>query len=688
MRRGFLPLGILGLSSAWLIPHQPMRLKHRFASPSSSSPPWSTPTYRSLNEVLSFHRRFTFGAWEDDDDVQLAMQLLRGSLLEENEEAKEEGIDEGSPNAMDSADPSFAELLSRLKDHAGFYDTTPWLWPPSTTTTDFDTTQALGAFVEDLESLTPVIQLELQDYLRESESESGGGGGGAAGAGAGSAWDGADYTQIAPDWSMLHLWRGGEWLADPDGGGVERGGSGGGGIAAAEEAARRFPRTVAGLRAALSRHGKWLNPLQQVACGIARQPAGTGIALHCDGNLLGETLHLGILVPSAAADEGASSATATEAEGEEDEADPSPLRCWIEVEGERRHWEEGRVLAMDTTFPHRTSNPFPPPPPERRDPRRRPLRADGQDRYVLMLQVLRPYVEPSHVRPVAHYLKAGGDGGRSGGGGGGLEQWTQRDVRILDPFPVVLTTTTTTTTATTTTTTTTAYPGRMLQRSPTDPRPPLFRPTTETTAEDASLVFRSAPSWDAPPIDQRRQQELPLSSSLEPCAFTLADDGGVSWIAVPAPRPASPSSSSSSSPSFPSAPKVKVKVVKKAAPPASFGPAEVRALATGKAKQLLLSGKVGARARGGGGGGGGGKGKPLPLRDTPPSLVRAHRAILEQALASHQQQQEQQPRPAPSEAEPPCVLWWLPVIDHREEADEEEEGPRELLEMVDDSSDK
>jgi hypothetical protein len=68
--------------------------------------------------------------------------------------------------------------------------------------------------------------------------------------------------------------------------------------------------------------------------------------------------------------------------------------------------------------------------------------------------------------------------------------------------------------------------------------------------------------------------------------------------------------------------------------------------------------------------------------------VRAHRAILEQALASHQQQQEQQPRPAPSEAEPPCVLWWLPVIDHREEADEEEEGPRELLEMVDDSSDK
>lgn len=30
--------------------------------------------------------------------------------------------------------------------------------------------------------------------------------------------------------------------------------------------------------------------------------------------------------------------------------------CWIEVGGERRSWEEGKALILDTTFEHSTGN--------------------------------------------------------------------------------------------------------------------------------------------------------------------------------------------------------------------------------------------------------------------------------------------------------------------------------------------
>jgi hypothetical protein len=156
------------------------------------------------------------------------------------------------------------------------------------------------------------------------------------------AWGGAEYEAIAAEWKFYHLWQDGEWLAD---------------------AVARYPQTVALLQGLEATHGLRLNPLQNVACGFARQPKGTGIAPHCDGNLLGLTAHLGLQVPT----------------GDD---------CWIEVGGERRRWQDGKLLLMDTTQTHRTHN------------------GGDYDRYILMLNVLRPQVESREVVAFRHYLRA------------------------------------------------------------------------------------------------------------------------------------------------------------------------------------------------------------------------------------------------------------------------------------------
>jgi aspartyl/asparaginyl beta-hydroxylase (cupin superfamily) len=149
---------------------------------------------------------------------------------------------------------------------------------------------------------------------------------------------GAEYKAIASAWRFQHLWQDGQWVA---------------------EAAAQFPRTVALLQRLEAQHGLRLNPLQNVACGFARQPAGSGIAPHCDGNLLGLTAHLGLQVPDG---------------------------CWIEVGGERRSWQERKLLLMDTSQQHRTHN------------------GGESDRYILMLNVLRPQVEAAEVALLEHYM--------------------------------------------------------------------------------------------------------------------------------------------------------------------------------------------------------------------------------------------------------------------------------------------
>jgi len=227
-------------------------------------------------------------------------------------------------NDLDSASADFASRVRELRVAAGFGESPPWHAPAETD----------HPWVAPLEAEAHVVQAELRAALHLDGQSAGK-------PQPSTLWDGAEYEAIAPAWRFHHLWRDGEWLP---------------------EAAAKFPRTVALLRRLEARHGLRLNPLQNVACGFARQPTSSGIAPHCDGNLLGLTAHLGLQVPT----------------GE----------CWIDVGGERRRWEERRLLLMDTTHTHSTRN-------------------RGEcDRYILLLNVLRPEVEECEVTLLRHYLGA------------------------------------------------------------------------------------------------------------------------------------------------------------------------------------------------------------------------------------------------------------------------------------------
>lgn len=82
---------------------------------------------------------------------------------------------------------------------------------------------------------------------------------------------------------------------------------------------------------------------------FAKQTAGSGVQPHSDGRNFILTAHLGLRVPKQ--------------EGSE---------CWIEVAGERREWEEGKVIVFDTSFSHCTDN------------------TTDDDRYVLIIDFWHP----------------------------------------------------------------------------------------------------------------------------------------------------------------------------------------------------------------------------------------------------------------------------------------------------------
>jgi aspartate beta-hydroxylase len=63
---------------------------------------------------------------------------------------------------------------------------------------------------------------------------------------------------------------------------------------------------------------------------FARQLPQSGVQPHSDGRNFILTSHLGLQVPKG---------------------------CWIEVGGERREWEEGKLITLDTSFSHSTCNP-------------------------------------------------------------------------------------------------------------------------------------------------------------------------------------------------------------------------------------------------------------------------------------------------------------------------------------------
>ena len=176
---------------------------------------------------------------------------------------------------------------------------------------------------QSLRDATPIIQSELAANLADIGDAS---------------WESATYEAIAPSWRVVHLWKGGRW---------------------SDEASRLFPQTVEALKQLEEEHGLRLNPMQNVACGIARLPAGSKIAPHCDGNVLGLTCHLGLRVPP----KGCAITAAT-----------------ASVLGTRAS------CSLDTSFTHSVRN-------------------DAEDdRYVLMLNVLRPGVGESEVAAMQWHL--------------------------------------------------------------------------------------------------------------------------------------------------------------------------------------------------------------------------------------------------------------------------------------------
>lgn len=108
-----------------------------------------------------------------------------------------------------------------------------------------------------------------------------------------------------------------------------------------EDVCARFPRTLSVLASL---------PIPFAVRGVmfARQAPKTGVQAHSDGRNFILTLHLGLRIPK---EEGA---------------------CWIRVGGERRSWQEGKALVIDTTFEHETGN------------------GSTEDRYVLIVDFWHP----------------------------------------------------------------------------------------------------------------------------------------------------------------------------------------------------------------------------------------------------------------------------------------------------------
>lgn len=281
-------------------------------------------------ETAARETRAESGAESDgaSDRLPRVSSLVASALLHQLFPAESEG------SSLDSAGDSFALLLRRLR--LAFEPEaapSPWL------DEEWLERSGFACWVSALESATPQLAAELEAALASEGAPSNAPPLNAPLASSSPTWERADYEAIAPDWRVRHLWQGGEWLP------------------AAES---DFPQTLGALRAAEERSGLRLNPMQNVACGIARLPPGAEISPHCDGNLLGVTCHLGLRIPKGA---------------------------WIEVGGERREWSEGRLSVFDTTFTHAVGNP-----------------SESEDRYVLMLNVLRPGVSQLEVEAMRHYL--------------------------------------------------------------------------------------------------------------------------------------------------------------------------------------------------------------------------------------------------------------------------------------------
>ena len=117
--------------------------------------------------------------------------------------------------------------------------------------------------------------------------------------------DSAHQTAVMGEgWSALRLQRLGQWN---------------------EANMARFPKTAA----ILQEIGV---PIAMRGCMFARQAPGTSVVRHSDGRNFILTAHLGLQIPK------------------------DSEKCWIEVAGDRRCWEAGKIGVIDTSFVHATAN--------------------------------------------------------------------------------------------------------------------------------------------------------------------------------------------------------------------------------------------------------------------------------------------------------------------------------------------
>ena len=270
------------------------------------------PTQK-LKLITKLERRLLFGGFERQDQIQRVLNLVEVAISDKLNPSTQE-----THENLEATSLNFQTLLQNMLIDSSFdQNPKPWHSPFI-----LPCARALESAASDIreELLAAIVAPKLNCTLDDKDK-----------------WDGAEYKSIAPEWEVLHLWRNGEWN---------------------ESVERILPRTVAILRNEVDGGRLCLNPLQNVACAIAKQPAGSGISSHCDGNIVGLTAHLGLDVPT---------------------------NCWITVGGERRSWEQGRLLLFDTTFMHETFN------------------GGSSDRFVLMLNVLRPGVSEIEVEALRHY---------------------------------------------------------------------------------------------------------------------------------------------------------------------------------------------------------------------------------------------------------------------------------------------
>eukprot|EP00903_Cladosiphon_okamuranus_P006964 g6778.t1 len=113
--------------------------------------------------------------------------------------------------------------------------------------------------------------------------------------------DSVNMNIMGKGWSGVRLQRLGEWIP---------------------ENCEKFPKTVELLK-------ELKIPLAVRGVMFARQVPGSGVSPHTDGRNFILTTHLGIDVP-------------------ED--------CWMRVGEEKRAWENGKALILDTSFEHETRN--------------------------------------------------------------------------------------------------------------------------------------------------------------------------------------------------------------------------------------------------------------------------------------------------------------------------------------------